>query len=98
MLEVGKIVIASITAGGAILLSEVIEKSLMTIPAFAFQIPLLGSLANILGIFFGAIVSGIIGAIALNLIDRLLAKKVKSENQLRQIKKGNEILKKQEKF
>lgn len=98
MLEVGKIVIASITAGGAILLSEVIEKSLMTIPAFAFQIPLLGSLANIMGIFFGAIVSGIIGAIALNLIDKLLAKKVKSENQLRQIKKGNEILKKQEKL
>lgn len=96
ILEVGKIVIAGFTAGGAIVLSEVIEKSLMTIPVFAFQIPLLGSLANILGIFFGAIVSGIIGAIALNLIDRLLAKKVKSENQLRQIKKGNEILKKQE--
>lgn len=98
MLEVGKIVIASITAGGAIVLSEVIEKSLMTIPVFAYQIPLLGSLANIFGIFFGAIVSGIIGAIALNLIDKLLAKKVKSENQLRQIKKGNEILKKQEKL
>ena len=61
MLEVGKIVIAGLSAAGAITLSEVIEKALVSIPGagafFAFDIPLLGSLANILGIFLGADVS-----------------------------------------
>lgn len=72
LLEVGKILIAGLTAAGAIVLGEVIEKGLLTIPAFAIQIPLLGSLASLLGIFFGAIVSGIVGALAINLINRLV--------------------------
>ncbi len=42
----------------------------MTIPIFAVEIPLLGSLANILGIFLGAVVAGIIGAIAINIIEK----------------------------
>lgn len=92
MMEVGKIVIVGLTAGGSIVLSEVIEKGLSTIPVFAFQIPLLGSLASILGIFLGALVSGLIGALALNLIDRLIAKKLTSINGQNQIKKRNEIL------
>ena len=98
ILEVGKIVIASLTAGGALVLSEVIEKALMTIPGFAFEIPLLGSLANLFGIFFGAVVSGIIGALALKLIDKIISKKLKTDNQLKQIEKGNEILQSQEKL
>lgn len=98
LLEVGKIVIAGLTAGGALVLSEVIEKALMTIPGFAFEIPLLGSLANLFGIFFGAVVSGIIGALALKLIDKIISKKLKTDNQLKQIEKGNEILKSQEKL
>lgn len=65
IMEVGKIVIAGMTGIGAMLLGEVIEKGLMTIPIFAVEIPLLGSLANILGIFLGAVVAGIIGAIAI---------------------------------
>lgn len=96
MLEVGKIVIAGLTAGGAIVLSEVIEKGLMSVPAFAIQIPMLGSLASIMGMFFGALVSGLIGALALNLIDRLLARKLEKQNELQQVGKKNEILTTQE--
>lgn len=92
MLEVGKIVTAGLTAGGAILLGNSIEAALMTIPGLGFPIPLLGSLASILGIFFGAITSGIIGALALNLIDRMIANKKKSLLTQAKIEKGQEIL------
>lgn len=95
MLEVGKIVMAGLTAMGALVLGEVIEKALMTFPVFAAEIPLIGSLANIIGIFLGAVVSGIAGALVMNLIDRLIAKKQKQEIIERQIDKGNEILAKQ---
>ena len=95
LMQVGKIVVAGIAAGGAVLLGEVIEKGLMTIPVFNVQIPLLGSLANILGIFFGAIVSGIVGAIALNLIDKAISNKQKQLNQELQTDKKNEIIKTQ---
>ena len=98
MMEVGKIVIVGLTAGGAIVLSEVIEKGLMTMPVFAFQIPLLGSLANLLGMFLGALVSGLIGALALNLIDRLISNKLKKINEAQQFDKRNDILKTQEKL
>ena len=92
MMEVGKIVIVGLTAGGAIVLSEVIEKGLVSIPGFAFEIPLLGSLASLVGMFLGALVSGLIGALALNLIDKLIAKKLKKINTQQQIEKKNEIL------
>lgn len=92
MMEVGKIVIVGLTAGGAIVLSEVIEKGLMSIPGFAFEIPLLGSLASLVGMFLGALVSGLIGALALNLIDKLIAHKLKKINTQQQIEKKNEIL------
>lgn len=92
MMEVGKIVVVGLTAGGAIVLSEVIEKGLMSIPGFAFEIPLLGSLASLIGMFLGALVSGLIGALALNLIDKLIAKKLKKINTQQQIEKKNEIL------
>lgn len=96
VLEVGKIVIAGFTAGGALILGEVIEKALMAIPAFAVQIPLLGSLANILGIFFGAVVAGIIGALALTLIDKVIAKKQLLLNEEQQFDTRNYIMAKQE--
>ncbi|OCX63337.1 cation diffusion facilitator family transporter [Lysinibacillus sp. AR18-8] len=92
MMEVGKIIMAGLTGAGALLLGEVIEKGLMAIPIFAFEIPLLGSLANILGIFLGAVVAGIIGAIAINLLDKLIAKKQKEEVQEATINKGNKAL------
>lgn len=93
VMEVGKIVVVGVTAGGAIVLSEVIGKALMGIPVFTFQIPLLGSLANLLGLFLGALVSGLIGALALNLIDRMIAKKLRRTNRSMQMDKRNEILK-----
>ena len=98
-LEVGKIVMAGLSGIGAITLGEVIEKALIAIPGagafFSFEIPLIGSLANILGIFLGAVVAGIIGAIVINLIDKAIANRQKEENSYLQIEKGNEILTKQ---
>ena len=96
MMEVGKIIVTGATAGGAILLGETIEKGLMTIPVFAFQIPLLGSLASLLGMFFGALISGLIGALALNLIDTMIAKKQRIINHSQQINKKNDIINSQE--
>lgn len=92
LLEVGKIIIAGLTGIGGLLLGEVIEKGLMTFPVFVVEIPLIGSLANILGIFLGAVVAGVIGAIAISIIEKLIEKSLKSENIDAQIKKGNEIL------
>lgn len=92
LLEMGKIIIAGLTGVGAIVLGEVIEKGLMAIPIFAIEIPLIGSLANILGIFLGAVVAGIIGAIAINLIEKRIKKSQKAENVEAQVNKGKEIL------
>lgn len=97
ILEVGKILIAGLSGAGALVLGEVIEKGLLAIPGlgvfFAFEIPLFGSLANILGIFFGAIVSGLVGAIALNLVDKVIANKKKQQLQVKVINKKNTAVK-----
>ena len=98
MMEVGKIVMAGLTAVGAIVLSEVIEVGLSTIPVFAIEIPLFGSLANIIGIFMGAVVSGIVGALAIDLINRLIAKKQKQVLAGERIDKANEVLSTQNKI
>lgn len=87
MMEVGKIVIVGLSAAGALVLSEVIEKALLPIPFFALEIPLLGSMANIFGIFLGALISGIVGALALRIIDNAAAK-----YQLAQIRVQEDIL------
>ena len=92
LMEVEKILVAGMTGVGALLLGEVIEKGLMTIPIFAVEIPLLGSLANILGIFLGAVVVGIIGAMVINLLDKLISKKQKEEVQAATIEKGNQVI------
>ncbi|MGN7761284.1 cation diffusion facilitator family transporter [Paenibacillus sp. 22594] len=92
LLETGKIIIAGLTGVGALALGEVIEKGLMTIPIFAVFIPLIGSLANIMGIFFGAVVAGIIGAIAINLIEKRIKKIQKADVVQAQVKKSNEVL------
>ncbi|OHW62292.1 hypothetical protein EUAN_13620 [Andreesenia angusta] len=92
LLETGKIITAGLSATGAIVLGEVIEKGLMTIPVLAINIPLLGSLANILGIFMGATVSGIIGAIAINLIEKAIEKQRKAEIVGAKIEKNNKVL------
>nr|WP_307989811.1 cation diffusion facilitator family transporter [uncultured Niameybacter sp.] len=93
LLETGKIIVAGLTGAGSLVLGEVIEKGLMTIPVFAVEIPLIGSLANILGIFFGTVVAGIIGAIAINLIEKRIEKSQKLSVVSAEIKKENEIIK-----
>lgn len=90
--EVGKIVVASLTAMSAISLGKTIETGLLTLPAFAAPIPLIGSLGSIIGIFFGAIVSGVVGAIALNQIDKLIAKKKKYATDKKIADQTNKIL------
>lgn len=95
VLEIGKIIMAGVSGVGALVLGEVIEKGLMTVPALAVEIPLIGSLANIIGIFMGSVVAGIIGAIVINLLDKATAKKRRELSIEDQIDKGNEILKTQ---
>ena len=92
LLEVSKIVTAGVVGIGAIVLGEMIEKSLLTIPVLAIEIPLFGSIASILGIFSGALVSGIVGALAVNMIDKLVAKKRSADSRELQISKRNEII------
>lgn len=92
VLEIGKIVMAGLSGVGALVLGEVIEKGLMTIPVLAVEIPLVGSLANIIGIFMGAVVAGIIGAIVINLLDNAAAKKRRELSTESQVDKGNEVL------
>ena len=96
LLEVGKIVVAGLSALGAIVLGELIEKGLMAIPAlapiFAFEIPILGSLASLLGLFLGGLIAGIIGAIAMSLIDKAIIKQQMAEAVKKEVNKGNEIL------
>lgn len=96
LMEVGKIIIGGSIAVGAIVLSETIEKILLPIPGFGFNIPLLGSLANILGIFLGSVISGIIGAIAIKIIDKAIGEAKNKENVEQIINQGNVILAKQE--
>lgn len=92
LLEVSKIVTAGVVGIGAIVLGEMIEKSLLTIPVLAIEIPLFGSIASILGMFSGALVSGIVGALAVNMIDKLVAKKRSADSRELQISKRNEII------
>lgn len=95
--EVGKIIVGGLTAMGAIFGGELIEKALIVaFPVLeTIKIPLLGSLANMMGLFFASMISGVIGAIILNLIDKAIAKQQKADNVYTQIEKGNDILNKQ---
>lgn len=95
LLEVSKIVVAGLTAGGAIVMGGVIEKGFASIPFFAIEIPLLGSLGSIIGIFMGALISGIIGALLLRFIDNLVQKQLRQENEKSQIERANVVLRTQ---
>lgn len=92
LLETGKIIMAGLSAVSAIVLGEIIEKSLLTIPFLAVEIPMLGSLANLIGLFTGGLTAGIIGAIAINLINKVVEKKQKEFILNKKIDKSNEIL------
>lgn len=90
--QVGKIVVAGLTGVGALFLGEIIEKVLLRIPVMAIKIPLLGTLANVIGIFLASLVCGIIGAIVINLIDKFLAKKMRAEVSCVIVEKNDAIL------
>lgn len=92
MMEVGKIIIAGASAVGAMVLAGTIEGTLSTVPFFAFEIPMLGSLASILSLFLGGLISGLVGAIALNLIDKWIAKKQRTIQTGEIIKTQDDVL------
>ena len=72
--QVGKIITVGLVGGSAIFLGEVFEKFLLTIPGMQIELPLIGTLANMIGLFLSSLVSGLVGAIVLNLIDKFIAK------------------------
>ena len=90
--QVGKIITSGLVAGGAIFLGEAIEKVLLTVPGMQTPIPLVGTLANIIGMFLGSLTSGVIGAVVINLIDKWIANKQKNEATKKQVDKGSEVL------
>lgn len=94
--QVGKIITTGLVAGGAIFLGEMFEKILLGVPGMLIELPLIGTLANVIGMFFASLVSGVVGAIIINFIDKFIAKKQKLEVQEAVINKGNKILSIQE--
>ncbi len=98
MAQVGKIVIAGLTAIGAMNLSTVIEVALENIGIGNIEIPLLGTLGSIMGIFLGSVISGIIGAIAINRLDKVIGERQIERIHSEKIEKGNQILAKQQNF
>ncbi|CYU68289.1 TPA: hypothetical protein ACGO7B_002104 [Streptococcus suis] len=93
--QVGKIIISGLVVGGTIFLGELFEKLLLSVPGMQTVLPMLGTLANIIGMFLASLVSGLVGAIIINLIDKFIAKKQKSAAQAAIMEKGNQIIGKQ---
>ena len=97
--QVGIIVVTGLSGIGAIVLGEFIENGLVALlPGLGVNIPILGSPANLIGMLMGAIVCGVIGAIAINLINKYVARQQKNANLDAQIDKKNEILQTQDKL
>ena len=93
MLEIGKIIVAGVTAAGAIVLSSAIGATLLSIfPPLGVEIPLLGRLSGLIGTFMGATVAGIAGAFVLKLIDQMIVDKQIDELTNKKIDKYNDKL------
>lgn len=93
MLEIGKIVVAGLSATGAIVLGETLGTSLTaSFPVLAISIPLLGTIGSLIGTFMGATLSGIIGAFVLKMIDQQIVDKQISELSSEKIDQKNEML------
>lgn len=90
--HISKIITSGLVAVGAMFLGEYFEKYLLTIPNFGDPIPLLGTIANILGMFLASLLTGILGAIIINGLDQFISKKLIEENQKQQADKKNELL------
>ena len=90
--KVCEILTGGVVAGGASFLSGIFKSAFMKIPGMQIQIPMLGTLANIVGLFLASLISGIIGAVILNLIERFIAQKQKQEVQADIIESGNQVI------
>ena len=93
MLEIGKIVVAGLSATGAIVLGETLGASLTaSFPVLAISIPLLGTIGSVIGTFMGATLSGIIGAFVLKMIDQQIVEKQIAALSSDKIDQKNEML------
>jgi len=93
ILEVGKIVVAGLSATGAIVLGETLGASLTaSFPVLAISIPLLGTIGGLIGTFMGATLSGIIGAFVLKMIDQQIVDKQIANLSSEKIYQKNEML------
>ena len=98
IIEASKIIVSGISVIGAMGVGEFFEKTLMAFPVFAIEIPLLGSLASIVGIFLGALVTGIIGAVIIQLLNKLSLKYQKRIAIEEKISLTNEVINLQNKL
>ena len=93
MLEIGKIVVAGLSATGAIVLGETLGSSLTaSFPVLAISIPLLGTIGGLIGTFMGATLSGIIGAFVLKMIDQQIVDRQIADLSSERIDQKNEML------
>ena len=90
--HVSKIITSALVGVGAMFLGEYFEQFLNEIPGMTFEIKLLGTIANILGMFFASLLTGILGAIIINGLDGFISRKLQDENKKQQADKKNELL------
>ena len=90
--HVSKIITSALLGVGAMFLGEYFEQFLNKIPGMTFEIKLLGTLANILGMFLASLLTGILGAIIINGLDGFISRKLQDENKKQQADKKNELL------
>ena len=93
---VSKIITSALVGVGAMFLGEYFEQFLNKIPGMTFEIKLLGTIANILGMFLASLLTGILGAIIINGLDGFISRKLQAENKRQQADKRNELLRIQE--
>ena len=90
--HISKIITSGLVAVGALFLGEYFEQFLNKIPGMTFEIKFLGTIANILGMFFASLLTGILGAIIINGLDGFISRKLQDENKKQQADKKNELL------
>ena len=90
--HISKIITTALVGVSAMFLGEYFEKYLLTISGMQTSIPLLGTIANILGMFLASLLTGILGAIIINGLDGFISRKLQEENKKQQADKKNELL------
>lgn len=90
--HISKIITSALVGVGAMFLGEYFEQFLNKIPGMTFEIKLLGTIANILGMFLASLLTGILGAIIINGLDGFISRKLQEENKKQQADKKNELL------